>query len=243
MTSQPWLEVDLGPGVRAGFTTTSLGNLSTVLPDDPDRVAERRSTLEGLLGAPVAWVRQVHGCDVHLATEPGPDRATADATVAPRGIAAAVLVADCVPVLLADPVAGVVAAVHAGRRGVLAGVVGVAVARACAAGARPGCLVAVVGPAICGSCYEVPEAMRDEAAALVRDIAATTSWGTAALDLPRAVTAQLHAAGVAAVTAVGTCTRTDPDYFSHRAAGERGSGRAPGRFAAAVAVTGPSPDV
>lgn len=241
MTPGPWLEVDLGPGVRAGFTTTGLGNLSTALEDDAAAVTGRRATLEGLLGSPVAWLRQVHGNAVHVATAPGPDCADADAaiaTAAAPGVAVAVLVADCVPVLLADPGAGVVVAVHAGRRGVLARVVEAAVVRATAAGARPDVLAAVIGPAICGECYEVPAQLREEAVRLLPDvpqIAATTSWGTPALDLPAAVAAQLHAAGVARVTTVARCTRTDPAFFSHRAAGEPG-GRAAGRFAGAVAA-------
>ena len=75
------------------------------------------------------------------------------------------LVADCTPVLLADPEAGVVGAVHAGRPGMVSGIVDVAVARMRELGARD--ISAVVGPSVCGRCYEVPEELRAAAAAAV----------------------------------------------------------------------------
>jgi hypothetical protein len=238
------LEADLGEGVRGGFT---LGlpdghpwNLSTVVGEAAD-VAAHRADLAAWVGAPVVFVRQVHGRGVHVhdgpappvgETDPAPPVA-ADAVVTCGGAAAAVLVADCVPVLLADPGAGVVAAVHAGRRGVAAGVVPAAVEAMAGLGARE--LRAVVGPAICGACYEVPQALRDEVAAVLPAAASTTSWGTPALDLPGAVRAQLLAAGVSGVAVVGGCTLEDPRWFSHRGTA---AGRPAGRFAAVVRAVG-----
>ena len=118
-------------------------------------------------------------------------------------VAVAVLVADCVPVLLADPEAGVVAAVHAGRRGLVAGVVEAAVAAMVAQGADVGRMRAAIGPAIAGESYEVPAELQDEVVAVVPETRATTSWGTPALDLPAGVAAVLAAAGVEHVTQLG----------------------------------------
>ena len=231
MTLGPWLEVDLGPGVRAGFSTVAAGNLGLALGDAPEAVAERRRAAERWAGGPVAWGRQVHGAAVHVATAGGDDVAACDAMVATGEVGLAVLVADCVPVLLADPDARVVGTAHAGRAGVVAGVVTAAVEAMRRAGAQA--LRAVVGPAICGSCYEVPAAMRDDVEARVPGTASTTSWGTPALDLPGAVSRQLLALGVR-VEAMGLCTRTDERFFSHRAVP---GGRPAGRVAGIVRLT------
>lgn len=252
----PRLEVDLAKGVRAAFTVArasdaapDVHNLSTAVGDGRG-VRRRRAALAEWIGAPVVHAHQVHGTDVLVcppegptelpAWRPEPDRRgprgeselpRADAVVATGpDVAVAVLVADCVPVLLADARGEVVAAVHAGRRGVVAGVVGAAVAAMRAAGARD--LGAAVGPAACGACYEVPAAMRAEVAASDPAAASTTAWGTPALDLPGAVVAQLRAAGVRRVLSTRTCTIEDPRWFSHRASGA--TGRPPGRFAALI---------
>lgn len=152
-----------------------------------------------------------------------------------RGVA--VLAADCVPVLLsahAQGTAVAVAAVHAGRRGVVAGVVSHAVtalsAVVSASGAAgPHRLRGVVGPAICGRCYEVPAEMREEVAAQVPQAWSATAWGTPGLDLPRAVAAQLVAAGVEVATR-SECTREVGWLYSHRRDGLTG------RFAGVAAL-------
>ena len=142
---------------------------------------------------------QVHGDVVHVVDSP-PDGPTDEVPVADalvttrRGVGLMVRVADCVPVLLADPVAGVVGAVHAGRLGVTLDVVSRAVERMRALGAEQ--VRAWIGPHVCGRCYEVPEAMRSEVAAVVPATMSETSWGTPALDLGAGVAAQLAAAGV-----------------------------------------------
>lgn len=238
--------IDLGPGVRAAVTTTATGNLSLLLGDDPVAVVRRRQDLDAWLGAPATYVRQVHGADVHRCdTSAGPAGGAPDGLVAADAIvgagdaALAVLVADCVPVLLADPVHRVVAAVHAGRAGVVAGVVPAAVAAMVEAGAHAPSVRAVVGPAICGDCYEVPAGLRDEVEALVPGTAARTSWGTPSLDLPGAVARQLRVLGIAS-TRLAACTLTDDRWFSHRAAGGAagaGTARPAGRFAAVVRLT------
>lgn len=148
------------------------------------------------------------------------------------GVALCIQVADCVPVALAldaGPGRRGVGAVHAGRGGVQAGVVGAAVAAlAEATGAGPADVAAVVGAGIGGCCYEVPAEMALELAAVQPEARATTGWGSPAVDLPAAVRAQLRAAGVARVAEAGSCTRCHPErWFSHRAwqAGEAAAGR------------------
>lgn len=241
--------VDLGPGVRAAFTLASAtgpqglaGNLSRSVGEQDDVLA-RRAALAAWLGAPVAYAWQVHGRGVHVVAGPAevPDdgpvaRADALVTVGPR-VGLAVLVADCVPVLLADAAAGVVAVAHAGRAGVAVGVVPAALEAMAACGAVPSRVRAAVGPAVCGRCYEVPADLRDEVAAVAPAARSTTSWGTPALDLPAAVLAQLADAGVGEAVRLEACTLEDPRWFSHRGSG-RDPGRPPGRFAGVVRLLG-----
>ena len=173
---------------------------------------------------PVVRMRQVHGADVHL-VRAGDEAPTGDALVTTEaGTVLLVRVADCVPVVLADPAAGVVAVAHAGRPGMVAGVVPRTVEAMAAAGATR--VRAWVGPHVCGACYEVPEQMRDEVAAVVPESWAETSWGTPAVDIGAGVLAQLAAAGVAAAD-VARCTIEDEDLFSYRRQGPR-SGRLAG---------------
>ncbi|AEE45752.1 peptidoglycan editing factor PgeF [Cellulomonas fimi] len=236
--------VDLGPGVRAGFTTRTGGtsrapygtlNLGAGVGDDPQAVAGNRRRVGAWLGGPVAFGTQVHGRDVAVLHEVDDDPLATvgevDALVgAQPGVGVGVLVADCVPVLLADAEAGLVAAVHAGRRGLAAGVVQSTVERLVALGARTSRLRAAIGPAIAGASYEVPVELRDEVARLVPECAARTAWGTPALDLPAGVEAVLGRAGVGRVTRVARDTYADPDLFSYRRDGRTG------RFAGVVRI-------
>lgn len=174
-------------------------------------------------GATPYLMHQVHGTAVHVVA--GADEACPDADAlmtAAAGVALLTRAADCVPVLLvADD--GRIAAVHAGREGVRRGVVPAALAALGDARVR-----AWIGPHICGGCYEVPEELRAEVAAAVPATHATTTWGTAALDLGAGVRAQLAAAGVPVVE-VGGCTREEPGVHSHRR-----DGAAAGRHAGVV---------
>jgi copper oxidase (laccase) domain-containing protein len=140
---------------------------------------------------------------------------------------------------MADPAAGVVGVAHAGRRGLVDGVVGAAVAAMVELGAEPDRLRAVVGPAACGRCYEVPGLLRDEVADAVPGTSSTTSWGTPALDLPAGVAHELGRGGVRDVVRHDGCTIEDGRWFSHRAATgghvpAGAPGRAVGRLAGAV---------
>lgn len=240
------IEVDLGEGVRAGFTMRAGGvsdgdhaalNLALHVADDDGRVLTNRRLVERWAGGPVAYATQVHGRDVAVVEPwggPGPAPASVgrfDALVSGSGAAVAVMVADCVPVLLADPVAGVVGAVHAGRGGLARGVVQAALAGMVGLGARPERIRAAIGPAICGACYEVPAALRAEVSAVVPAAWAQTSWGTASLDLPAGVTATLADAGVLRIERLGICTLTDERFYSFRA---QRDGRPTGRFVGVI---------
>lgn len=226
-----WVEVDLGPGVLAGFTTAAAGNLSLVV-GDRDAALRGRSWLAAELGGRLTWPVQVHGSSVAVVGPTDEEVGEADALVTRGGRGLAVLVADCVPVLLASPEGLVVGAVHAGRRGVTAGVVSAAVQAMVEQGAPREAIRAVIGPAICGRCYEVPDELAAQVEEIVPGSRATTSWGTDSLDLPRAVATQLRAAGVDAVHDLQLCTLTDERFFSHR--GHLADGRAEGRSAAVV---------
>ncbi|MFI9252246.1 peptidoglycan editing factor PgeF [Streptomyces sp. NPDC053069] len=207
-------------------------NLGGAVGDDPEAVRANRDIAAKTLGldpALVVWMNQVHGADVAVVDEPWEDRPVpeVDAIVTTRrGPALAVLTADCVPVLLADPVAGVVAAAHAGRPGMVKGVVPAAVRAMAELGAEPGRIVARTGPAVCGRCYEVPEAMRAEVAAVEPAAHAETSWGTPAVDVSAGVHAQLDRLGVCDRAQSPVCTLESDDHFSYRR--DRTTGRLAG---------------
>jgi copper oxidase (laccase) domain-containing protein len=95
-----------------------------------------------------------------------------------------------------------------------------------ALGADPGRIIAITGPSVCGRCYEVPAAMRDEVAAAVPEAYAETGWGTPAVDVAAGVRAQLLRAGVREVSASAVCTLESTDHFSYRR--ERTTGRLAG---------------
>ncbi|HEU5002803.1 MAG TPA: polyphenol oxidase family protein [Actinomycetota bacterium] len=204
-------------------------NLSVATGDDPERVAANRERLSAALGLAPAWgptwalARQVHGCGVLVDPAAGGGPEDADAVVVHEpGRPAAVLVADCVPIALVGE--GVAAAVHAGWRGLCAGVIEAAVS---AIGAPRDALVAWIGPCIGPCCYEVgPEvsaafvARRPGAPACTRTVGGATHF-----DLRAAATWVLARAGVAVaegdapsdgLTGGPACTACDPRFFSHR---------------------------
>lgn len=210
-------------------------NLGGHVGDAPEQVAENRLRLADRVGLPVdhvLYASQVHGADV--ATVDGPWRGSAprvDAMVTrATGLGLAVLVADCVPVLLADPVAGVVGVAHAGRRGMVDGVVPAALAAMRRLGAAG--ITARVGPSVCGRCYEVPADMRAVVAGEEPASWATTRARTPALDVSAGVAAQLRRAGVDVRTLEG-CTVEDARLFSYR------RDHVTGRFAGLVWLRGP----
>jgi YfiH family protein len=208
-------------------------NLGGAVGDDPGAVRANRELAAKSLGVEpdrVVWMNQVHGADVAVVDGPwgsSSEIPSVDAIVTTRrGLALAVLTADCVPVLLADPVAGVAAAAHAGRPGMIAGVVPATLRAMTDLGAEPSRIVARTGPTVCGRCYEVPEAMRAEVSAIEPAAYAQTSWGTPAVDVSAGVHAQLDRLGVRDRAQSPVCTLESEDHFSYRR--DRTTGRLAG---------------
>jgi hypothetical protein len=175
-------------------------------------------------------MNQCHGREVLAVGEPwGADEPPpVDGVVTTEpGLALAALVADCTPVLLADPGRRVIGAVHAGRPGMTLGIVEVAVRRMRELGAEN--IEAVVGPSICGRCYEVPAAMREDAALVAPESAAVSWTGTPAIDVAAGVVAQLVANDVV-VQWIPGCAREDESLYSYRRDGRTG------RFAGVVVL-------
>jgi hypothetical protein len=206
-------------------------NLGGHVGDDDAAVEENRRRLAVSLGRrrdELVFMTQCHGSEVQVvdASWPAGDPPPADGVVTTtRGLALAVLVADCTPVLLADVGHGVIGAVHAGRPGMTGGIIDRAVTEMRQSGARE--ITAAVGPSVCGRCYEVPAEMRD-AAALVSPETRTVSWtGTPAIDVAAGVVAQLRANDVA-VQWIPGCTRESDRLYSYRRDGQTG------RFAGVV---------
>lgn len=194
------------------------GRLDLTLAHDAGWRSADWDLVESELGIPILNAYQVHGTRVLTVDADTDARALAlepaDALVTvTRNLGVAVRVADCVPVLFADSAAGVVGVAHAGRVGLAAGVLVATVARMNELGS--GTITAWVGPHICGRCYEVPAAMRDQVSAELPEASATTAWGTPSLDLGAAAAAQLAGLGCRVVR-VDPCTRTTPTLHSHR---------------------------
>ncbi|HKI63643.1 MAG TPA: peptidoglycan editing factor PgeF [Burkholderiales bacterium] len=211
-------------------------NLGLRSGDDEAVVRENRRRLQALLPSPPVWLRQVHGtrvADADAARAAGAEP-EADAAVARRpGTVCAVLVADCMPVLLADEAATVVGVAHAGWRGLCEGVLEAAVG---AMGVAPERLIAWLGPAIGPRVYEVGDEVRD--AFLARDPASAQAFRAARpghwlLDLYAVARQRLAAKGVARVHGGGLCTFSDPvRFFSYR------RDRSTGRMAALIWLPG-----
>jgi hypothetical protein len=195
-------------------------------------------------GAAIVQVKQVHGADAIDAALAGPDR-SADALVARAGVGAVavgVRVADCVPLLVGDEVTGDVAAIHAGWRGIVAGVVRAGVERLGAGGSRSGSmrLVAAIGPCIGPCCFEVG---RDVAEQIVQashgaHVVTAERGDKAYVDLRAAVRAQLVAAGVKGtrIDDVAGCTKHEIARFHSF----RRDGPSSGRMLAAIAARRPA---
>lgn len=172
----------------------------------------------------VVYLRQVHGADVGYVTGPfGQDPPPLDGACTDQaGLGLAVLVADCVPLLAADPEAGVIGVAHAGRMGTTAGVVGSLITAMTARGAAAARTVVLIGPSICGSCYEVSPEIRARTAAVAPEAMCTTRWGTPGVDLRAAITGQLHGLGVRDVRHDRRCTMETASLYSYRREGPTG---------------------
>ncbi|WP_395652129.1 peptidoglycan editing factor PgeF [Brevundimonas sp.] len=242
-------------GVRHGFFTRRGGvsagifdSLNTGLgsSDDIAAVEENRRRIAASLGGgpyDLAACYQIHSAVTRVAEGPWHgDRPEGDAVAtAVPGVICAVLTADCAPVLLADAEAGVVAAVHAGWKGALGGVVQSAVAAMAALGARPERTVAVVGPCIAQASYEVGADFQARFESGDPDSARFFVAGGMAdkrmFDLPGFVLWRLEQAGVGEAAWTGDDTCADEDrFFSNRRAFQRGEPDF-GRLMSAVALT------
>lgn len=249
-----WWRGQAGDTVQLGFTSVAAGNLARHVGSQPE-VSQNRRRLETHMGVPegsLRFLHQVHSADVldaeaaapaettHPAEPDSAEPPTADAWVCADGsVPLAIMVADCLPVLLHgrradDDPAGrvpVTAAAHAGRPGLLAGILENTVSAMQAHGATS--ITAWIGPGACGDCYEIPAEMVAEIASGRPAIASTTSWGTTALNLRAEAHSILARQGVT-VAELSGCTIEDDSLFSHR--------RAPGdgRFAGVI-WTPPAP--
>jgi YfiH family protein len=217
-------------GFPHGFSTRAGGvspspwdslNLGGAVGDEPARVERNWRLLEEATGLAFARVRQVHGARVVTATGGGPPCEEADAVVSrTAGVAACVAVADCVPVLIAHPASGAVAAVHAGWRGTIDRAVAAAVQELAARGGCPPAeLVAAIGPSIGPCCYEVSEELAARFEASFGGGVVDRGRGGPRLDLWEANARALGDVGVGSqkVERLGRCTACERDrFFSHR---------------------------
>ncbi|MFC9252822.1 peptidoglycan editing factor PgeF [Amycolatopsis thailandensis] len=213
-----------GGASRPPYDTFNLGD--HVGDDAGDVYANRKrlATELGLTEDRLAWMEQVHGRTATVVD--GSETSAAEATdalvTAQTGLALVVLVADCVPLMLADAEAGVVAAVHAGRVGARVGVVPAAIEAMRSLGAEPARTEALLGPAICGDCYEVPADMAADVEKHVPGSACKTRKGTPGLDLRAGLWRQLADLGVGKIGVDPRCTNEDKTLFSFRRDGTTG---------------------
>lgn len=217
-------------GARIGFTRCrpaldgsaqrpSEPNYGLGTDDKRELVLADRRALSLQLGCPIAWMTQTHSDIVReVAREDLSDDniVTADAVIVPEGAGAAVQIADCIPILIADPRTRRVAAVHAGRAGVELNIVARTINYLKESGSSAEELEVAVGPSICGSCYEVPRDMWDEYTRKYPQARARTRWGTHALHLRPVVDAQLTQCGIRHVIHDRTCTFESDNLNSYR---------------------------
>jgi YfiH family protein len=198
-------------------------NLGDHVGDDPAAVAANRRRLATAVGlgrggdAGIVWMNQVHSAHVEIVERAGEILDDTDGLVTTTpSLALAVVTADCVPVLMADARAGVVAAVHAGRVGAANGIVARALETMLEAGASVGDVSVLLGPAVSGRNYEVPAEMAADVEAALPGSRTTTGKGTPGLDLRAGIATQLKNLGVTSVDIDPRCTVEDRNLFSHR---------------------------
>ncbi len=220
------------PGVRALATTRRAGvsgapwdsfNLGDHVGDEPQAVAANRALLRRELPAEPLWLTQVHGTRCVDAATALP-RIEADASFArQRGVVCAVLTADCLPVLLCDDQARVVAIAHAGWRGLAAGVIEATVGAMAEPGER---LMAWLGPAIGPQAFEVGGEVREQFIAQDPQAAGAfvaTDQGKWLCDIQRLARQRLDALGIRRVASANSCTLGDAEaFFSYRRVGVTG---------------------
>ncbi|MFG1784169.1 peptidoglycan editing factor PgeF [Rhodococcus oryzae] len=196
-------------------------NLGDHVGDDPAAVAANRRRLADGIGLPferLVWMEQIHSRNVTVVDGPvaGVVEATDALVTDVPDLALVTLSADCVPLLLSDDKAGVIAAVHAGRVGARIGIVPRVLDAMVAKGAAIERIGAFLGPAASGRQYEVPAAMRADVEKHLPGSATTTVHGTPGIDLRAGLRRQLLQAGVSGVAEDPRCTIEDRALFSHR---------------------------
>ncbi len=185
-------------------------NLAQHVGDSAETVSLNRQLLSKITG-PIQFMNQVHGDEV-VEIKSLIDDPTCDGLITSvPGIALAVMVADCIPLLLTSTT--VVGAVHVGRRGLMNSVAVKAIESMRKLGAAQ--IHAQLGPSICGRCYGVPQDLADEVIAKHPAASSLTNNLTPALDLPRALIAELVAHDVT-YEASPICTLENDEYFSYR---------------------------
>lgn len=196
-------------------------NLGDHVGDELADVIANRERLAVQVGLPArsfAWMRQVHGDNVEVVTSgtPEPIAATDGLVTATPGVVLVVLVADCVPILLSDSEAGVIAAVHAGREGARKGIAARTVEIMTGLGADPARIEVQLGPAACGAHYEVPREMQQDVEQDLPGSAVDTVWNTAGIDVRLGLDRQLRSLGISNIRHDSRCTIDDESLFSHR---------------------------
>ena len=243
------LSWQLPPGVNAVCTNRLGGvsqppfdgfNLGDHVQDDPQAVASNRAHLAAQLGARPVFLQQVHGVDVVEIQAHTPDGTTADACWSREvGVACTIMVADCLPLLFTHPQGSVVAAAHAGWRGLLGGVIAQTIAALCAHnGLTPQALSVWLGPCIGPTAFEVGDEVRQ---AFMHNDASSRAYFTAhpahagkwLADLAGMARAHLAALGVTDVhgndsTPTWCTVQQSSRFFSYRRDGVTG------RFAACI---------
>lgn len=189
--------------------------------DDPETVAANRQQIGS-----AQFMNQVHGDEIVIVDSVSSDTPTCDGLITTKpAIGLAVMVADCIPLLLISKEA--VGAIHVGRAGLVNRIAIKAIHTMRSLGAID--IHAILGPSICGACYEVPFEMQQDVIQQHPRAFATTRKGTPSLDLPKALIADIVAAGVS-FEASTICTYEDENYFSHRRTNPTG------RFAGVVSI-------
>ena len=228
------IPIMLAPGVEGDYAHCNLGGKSG---DDPNHVLANRVALSNAIDAKLSLVSQVHsgvavdvdelfvmnrpfGFDVsggkgetaqqvgETADEPAVVEADGQVT-AQKNVALGMFAADCLPVLMADPEAGVIGAAHCGRRGLQKGVIGATIEKMVSKGAQPERIVATLGPCICGDCYEVGGDIADEFDAQFPGTFTLSRFGQPGIDIAAAALQELAKAGVPADNIVSSRPRVN----------------------------------
>lgn len=192
------------------FTSSAWGNLGLHVGDSESEVINRRLHLRKTLSlSQVYFMNQTHS-DIVSEVDGNSGIIDADAIFTrEKGIGLAVLAADCLPILIRSDIA--VAAVHAGRAGMINLIAAKTILAMQAVGATN--FEAIIGPSICGDCYEVPQDMYE--AVIAKHPDAATSSVLHCLNLQSEVATQLTSLGVEVLN-MGICTREFDDFYSHR---------------------------